>query len=107
MEQEKRTVFLAAGGTGGHIFPAESLAQKLEKKGFNAILITDERYLKYVNENTKVKYEILPVQQIKGDFLSKIKALTSLGVSYFKSRALIRSLYVQLALVATLAFPQC
>jgi len=36
-------VLLAAGGTGGHLFPAESLATVLEKRGIAVELATDHR----------------------------------------------------------------
>ena len=36
-------VVLAAGGTGGHMFPAQALASELSRRGFLPILITDER----------------------------------------------------------------
>ena len=35
--------FLAAGGTGGHLFPAEALAHVLIARGWSVDLITDER----------------------------------------------------------------
>ncbi len=37
------TIALAAGGTGGHIFPAEALAQALLKRGCRVMLMTDRR----------------------------------------------------------------
>jgi len=36
-------VLLCAGGTGGHLFPAESLARALEKRGVTVDLATDAR----------------------------------------------------------------
>tara|TARA_Y100001934_G_scaffold233547_1_gene283020 strand:+ start:289 stop:1398 length:1110 start_codon:yes stop_codon:yes gene_type:complete len=36
-------IVLAAGGTGGHVFPAEALASELTKRGFRLSLITDCR----------------------------------------------------------------
>ena len=36
-------IVLAAGGTGGHVFPAEALAQELSDKGCRLALITDRR----------------------------------------------------------------
>jgi UDP-N-acetylglucosamine--N-acetylmuramyl-(pentapeptide) pyrophosphoryl-undecaprenol N-acetylglucosamine transferase len=36
-------IVLAAGGTGGHVFPAEALAQELLARGTPLALITDRR----------------------------------------------------------------
>ncbi len=36
-------ILLAAGGTGGHLFPAEALAGALLGRGFAVDLVTDER----------------------------------------------------------------
>jgi UDP-N-acetylglucosamine--N-acetylmuramyl-(pentapeptide) pyrophosphoryl-undecaprenol N-acetylglucosamine transferase len=36
-------VLLAAGGTGGHMFPAEALARVLLMRGLRVALATDER----------------------------------------------------------------
>jgi len=40
---EPRPVVLAAGGTGGHVFPAEALAGELEARGVPFTLVTDAR----------------------------------------------------------------
>ena len=36
-------IMLAAGGTGGHVFPAEALAAQLVQRGCRLILVTDRR----------------------------------------------------------------
>ena len=40
-------ILLAAGGTGGHLFPAEALGVELIRRGYRVRLVTDERALRY------------------------------------------------------------
>jgi UDP-N-acetylglucosamine--N-acetylmuramyl-(pentapeptide) pyrophosphoryl-undecaprenol N-acetylglucosamine transferase len=42
-----KLVVLAAGGTGGHLFPAQALAETLIKRGYRIHLMTDERVRDY------------------------------------------------------------
>jgi UDP-N-acetylglucosamine--N-acetylmuramyl-(pentapeptide) pyrophosphoryl-undecaprenol N-acetylglucosamine transferase len=42
-----KTVVLAAGGTGGHLFPAQALAEELVRRGYAVHLMTDERVRDY------------------------------------------------------------
>ena len=41
--EESRPIILAAGGTGGHIYPAISVARALIKRTRNIAIITDDR----------------------------------------------------------------
>jgi UDP-N-acetylglucosamine--N-acetylmuramyl-(pentapeptide) pyrophosphoryl-undecaprenol N-acetylglucosamine transferase len=39
----EKLIALAAGGTGGHLFPAEALAQEMKRRGWRILLVTDAR----------------------------------------------------------------
>lgn len=45
----KGVVVLAAGGTGGHLFPAEALANELNMRGYDVHLVTDGRAQRFVS----------------------------------------------------------
>ncbi len=57
-------VVLAAGGTGGHLFPAQALAETLVKRGYKVHLMTDERVRDYgksfPSEKTHVVHSASP-----------------------------------------------
>jgi UDP-N-acetylglucosamine--N-acetylmuramyl-(pentapeptide) pyrophosphoryl-undecaprenol N-acetylglucosamine transferase len=42
-----KVVVLAAGGTGGHLFPAQALGEELRRRGYAIQLMTDERVKDY------------------------------------------------------------
>jgi UDP-N-acetylglucosamine--N-acetylmuramyl-(pentapeptide) pyrophosphoryl-undecaprenol N-acetylglucosamine transferase len=42
-----RLAVVAAGGTGGHLFPAEALARSLTERGWRVVLATDARGAQY------------------------------------------------------------
>lgn len=45
-----RTCVVAAGGTGGHMFPAESLAREMAARGWRIVLATDRRGEAYAHD---------------------------------------------------------
>jgi UDP-N-acetylglucosamine--N-acetylmuramyl-(pentapeptide) pyrophosphoryl-undecaprenol N-acetylglucosamine transferase len=46
----KPLVVIAAGGTGGHMFPAQAFADEMRARGWTIALVTDERGKKYAKE---------------------------------------------------------
>lgn len=45
-----RVAVLAAGGTGGHLFPAQALAEALTARGWRVVLATDKRGAQYAHD---------------------------------------------------------
>ena len=47
---KRKKIVIATGGTGGHVFPAYSLASYLLKNNYNVNITIDERGLKYLKD---------------------------------------------------------
>jgi len=65
MTKEKKTIIVAAGGTGGHLFPAEALAAELERRDFSVHLFTDERARPFVSHFADHHVHLIPSATIK------------------------------------------
>jgi UDP-N-acetylglucosamine--N-acetylmuramyl-(pentapeptide) pyrophosphoryl-undecaprenol N-acetylglucosamine transferase len=86
-------VLLAAGGTGGHLFPAAALAAALARRGVVVDLATDDRALKYGAEFPARAIHAVPSATTTGAGLtSKALAAATLGRGVFSALALIRRL---------------
>ena len=59
-------ILLAAGGTGGHLFPAEALGVELIKRGFRVRLATDARALRYSGLFTPDMIDVVPSETVRG-----------------------------------------
>ncbi len=68
---EKPFIVLTAGGTGGHIFPAQAVAKILIQKGYPLTLVTDPRGATF-ESNFSTKILNLPPYTQKVSFFKKI-----------------------------------
>ena len=59
-------IILAAGGTGGHMFPASALAKELKAQGFDVHLLTDNRGLVFVPQLTEMEVHKIPAATVYG-----------------------------------------
>ena len=57
---DKGLVFLCAGGTGGHLFPAEALAYELKGRGYRVHLVTDSRAERYAGKFPAEEIHVVP-----------------------------------------------
>ena len=78
-----RAVFLAAGGTGGHVFPALHTAGALKARGFDVWIITDERGLSLLPENMHRK-TIYAASPFAGSLTGRILALVKLSIGFLQ-----------------------
>ena len=59
-------ILLAAGGTGGHLFPAEALGVELIKRGFRVRLATDSRAVRYSGLFSADMTDVVPSETVRG-----------------------------------------
>lgn len=86
-----RPVLLCAGGTGGHLFPAEALAHALRARGVAVELVTDERALRYGGSfPADAMHSIQSATPRGGSLVSRGVAVARLGFGVVQSLALIR-----------------
>ena len=60
----KGLVVLAAGGTGGHLFPAQALGEELVRRGFVVHLMSDERVKDYGSRFPAADTHVIPAATI-------------------------------------------
>jgi UDP-N-acetylglucosamine--N-acetylmuramyl-(pentapeptide) pyrophosphoryl-undecaprenol N-acetylglucosamine transferase len=69
-----KTVLIAAGGTGGHLFPAAAFASAMRARGWRVVLMTDERGRRYATD-------------FPADAIEDVAAATLIGKNPFKLAA--------------------
>ena len=90
---ESKQVVLAAGGTGGHLFPAQALARELLDRGLGVALITDHRGSGFGPDLPRVAtYRISAGGLAGGSPLKRLKSVFSLALGFVQARGLIKAL---------------
>ncbi len=83
-----KKIIFTTGGTGGHIFPAINLMNHFSEKGYNVLLVTDERGNNFLKKKNEIKTCILKTEtttnkNIFKKILSFIVILNSIIKSFF------------------------
>ena len=86
-------IILAAGGTGGHIFPAEALAETLMGMGERIILVTDRRFANFTSGAlSRIERETIRAGTVAGKLHKKLFGIAELGLGVMQARKLLRTL---------------
>ena len=92
-EAQQPLVVVAAGGTAGHLFPAEALAAALVRRGVTVDLATDERATRYGNTFPARTTHVIPSATIrKSNPLTLISAPATIGIGAFRATLLLSGL---------------
>ena len=80
-----KKIIMAAGGSGGHIYPALALAKAMQEKGNEVIFIGSlDRMEKDVIPTSGFPFIGLDIKTTRGSIIQKFKSLLSLFNAYFK-----------------------
>lgn len=88
-----KTILLTAGGTGGHLFPAQALAHALIARGWTIHLATDGRAQRYGHDFPAESVQIIPsaTPSVKNPIVM-VKALVKLTKGVMAARKVIKQL---------------
>lgn len=71
MNSVEKRIVLSAGGTGGHVFPAQALAHELASQGYKVFMFTDDRGHHF--QDPAISVISIPAGQLHGSITRKIR----------------------------------
>ena len=89
------TIVLAAGGTGGHMFPALAVKDELKKRGHEIYLITDDRGMKYAKFFGDIRiFKVQSATFAGRNIFGKIMAIPKIIKGIYEAKSLLKDLEV-------------
>ncbi len=89
-------IVIATGGTGGHIFPAQALAEELLQAGAEVEFVVDARFFTYYDK-TKANFPSVPIHQISaapisGGILQKMRGVFKNALALAQAWSILRTI---------------
>lgn len=91
MSSGPRLIALAAGGTGGHLFPAEALARELMERGYRVAIITDRRGQAF-GDKLDVELHRIRAGRLEAGLKGKIVAVAEMALGTLGAQRLLKRL---------------
>jgi UDP-N-acetylglucosamine--N-acetylmuramyl-(pentapeptide) pyrophosphoryl-undecaprenol N-acetylglucosamine transferase len=91
-------VLIAAGGTGGHLFPAEALAQAMTARGWRVHLATDRRTEAYGHAFPAEEIHLVSSATLTRSPAGVVRGLAKLALGLLEARRLARRLRPDVAI---------
>ncbi len=76
----QKPIILCAGGTGGHLFPAEALAEELLSRGVPVIIFTDKRGHAFKSLGDRAPIYTIRAATLKPGLIAKLRAIVEMGI---------------------------
>jgi UDP-N-acetylglucosamine--N-acetylmuramyl-(pentapeptide) pyrophosphoryl-undecaprenol N-acetylglucosamine transferase len=76
-------IVLSAGGTGGHLFPAQALAGELAKRGRRIVVMTDSRFANYATWFPGAAIETVPSSPLNS-LLAPFRIAAGVAIAFAK-----------------------
>lgn len=86
MSDRKHKFIIATGGTGGHIFPAITLLEKLRMRGHECLIVADDRFLNFRKSLPKdIEYKTIATGSVSGSLLKKLLSIIKIEWGIFQA----------------------